>query len=207
MYVQFACRKSSCIVEEKLQKSVTVSVILKLKLWTKCCHCLTVLCNNGDIRLIGGSNRYEGRVEICWNETWGTVCDGLWSNVDAQVACRQLGYSSSGNSNKDLTITACMCFNNLKCEWNSCTLNLLFGTSNLLHFGFEILSYSLITYSRCSSILQCLLWPRYWPNSPGWLAVYWVWGKACGLYPWWYWKLRLLLSPPWWWCRGAMPTR
>ena len=65
----------------------------------------------------------------------------------------------------DLTITACMCFSNLKCEWNSCTLNLLFDTSNLLHFGFEILSYSLITYSRCSSILQCLLWPRYWPNS------------------------------------------
>ena len=43
----------------------------------------------------------------------------------------------------DLTITVCMCFNNLKCEWNSCTLNLLFGTSNLLHFGFEILSYHL----------------------------------------------------------------
>ena len=107
----------------------------------------------------------------------------------------------------DLTITACMCFSNLKCEWNSCTLNLLFDTSNLLHFGFEILSYSLITYSRCSSILQCLLWPRYWPNSSRWLAVYWVWGKACGLHPWWYWKLWLLLWPSLWWCRSAMPTR
>ena len=45
---------------------------------------------------MGGSNRYEGRVEICWNETWGTVCDGLWSGFDAQVACRQLGYVADG---------------------------------------------------------------------------------------------------------------
>jgi len=55
-----------------------------------------VLCQNGDIRLVNGMTAFEGRVEICWNETWGTVCDGFWSGFDAQVACRQLGYSSSG---------------------------------------------------------------------------------------------------------------
>ena len=60
-------------------------------------HSLEV-CMNGDIRLNGRSNRatFEGRVEVCWNETWGTVCDNLWSLFDAQVACRQLGFSGLG---------------------------------------------------------------------------------------------------------------
>ena len=52
-----------------------------------------IACSNGEIRLEGGSSLYEGRVEICRNQQWGTVCDNSWTNVDATVVCRHLGYS------------------------------------------------------------------------------------------------------------------
>ena len=54
----------------------------------------TVSCPSGAIRLIGSSRASEGRVEVCLNNTWGTVCDDGWTDVDASVVCRQLGYSS-----------------------------------------------------------------------------------------------------------------
>ena len=55
------------------------------------------ICNSRDIRLVGGTTMYEGRVELCYNETWGTICDGFWTTNDANVACRQLGFLDTGN--------------------------------------------------------------------------------------------------------------
>ena len=49
----------------------------------------------GAIRLVGGRDRSEGRVEICFGSIWGTVCDNGWGANDAAVVCRQLGFLES----------------------------------------------------------------------------------------------------------------
>lgn len=50
-------------------------------------------CVNGQVRLIGGSVPNEGRVEVCQDRHWGTVCDNQFTSVDASVVCKQLSYS------------------------------------------------------------------------------------------------------------------
>ena len=72
-------------------------------------------CSDGELRLEGSNddvqaNTREGRVEICINNAWGTICDTLFGSKEAEVVCRQLkGFQMDG---KRLGSTA---FNSLKC--------------------------------------------------------------------------------------------
>ena len=53
---------------------------------------------DGAVRLGNGSSSNEGRVEICYNVEYGTVCDDFWDELEAMVVCRQLGYLSGGQN-------------------------------------------------------------------------------------------------------------
>lgn len=51
-------------------------------------------CNTeGNIRLVSGRNKFEGRVEVCQDGQWRTVCNRGWRNREAEVVCRQLRFS------------------------------------------------------------------------------------------------------------------
>ena len=52
-------------------------------------------CKN-DLKLVGGASENEGRLEVCFDQRWGTINGDGWTHTDTQVACKQLGYSTSG---------------------------------------------------------------------------------------------------------------
>ena len=57
-------------------------------------------CSEGSIRLqdtfTNTTAVLYGRLEVCYNERWGTVCDTGFSKVNADVTCRQLGFIEGG---------------------------------------------------------------------------------------------------------------
>ena len=56
---------------------------------------ITILVDDcdGEIRLVNGESQMEGRVEVCNDRRWGTVCDSQWTDNHTAVVCRQLGFS------------------------------------------------------------------------------------------------------------------
>ena len=57
------------------------------------------VCYDGEVRLSGGFDENQGRVEICFGGMWGTVCDNGWDESDANVVCTQLGLGLQSEGN------------------------------------------------------------------------------------------------------------
>ena len=78
-------------------------------LYTETLSSYVTLCEHGAVRLEDGNSFDEGRVEVCFEDHWATICDHQWNEEDAEVVCRQLGHSGGIICISLLTLWAHLC--------------------------------------------------------------------------------------------------
>ena len=62
---------------------------------------MLVIIPDATIRIIGGNNKLQGRVEIMYQGIWGTMCDDGWDDIDATVVCKELGFLNGTVARQD----------------------------------------------------------------------------------------------------------
>ena len=104
------------------------------------------------VRLVGGNSENVGRVEVYYNNTWGTVCgDTYWSVVDSNTVCRQLGYTGAFQyyySTAFVSESVPVWMDRVSCG----TLNLCLGKCNFNGFGNNYCRHSQDIVVNCTGI-------------------------------------------------------
>ena len=89
MLMILLCGRNNIVYVASVQSTFLITVPL--------IHSITcTACRNGDLRLEGGSVYGSGRVEVCIDNVWGTVCNDSWTQLNAKVVCKQLGFPIYG---------------------------------------------------------------------------------------------------------------
>ena len=105
------------------------------------------------MRLVGGQSAYEGRVEVCLSQRWGTVSSDGWSEYNSQVICKYIGFNPNGieqlNESIFLLLTIVMLY----------VLNCLLGTKYYSHLnpvtGPPVILESVTCSGSESGLLSC----------------------------------------------------
>ena len=54
-------------------------------------------CQHGDVRLVDGRNKAEGRLEVCAYGYWAVpACENIWNILGTELVCKQLDLPIDG---------------------------------------------------------------------------------------------------------------